>query len=243
MTKPISHQPWLPLVLASAISLTGCSANSDNKVGGNEQDKPKATAPSAVSSASPASAYEALAAAGEPYEAITEQAFTADAATFAKLVAQAQAANDSIREIVPAAQIAVLDERLAAVQQAIAKGQPSDIALSAVEGYRLVVSQFPADAPVPAAVSLLDYAGFRIQADLKSSPPKWSDAREASKLAGQLWSGIDSKVTDINLKKAFAASLQAIDDAITAKDRSAAEKAAVRELDLVDRLETFFSAN
>ena len=46
------------------------------------------------------------------------------------------------------------------------------IAIAAVEGYRVLVSSVAPGANVPTEVNLLDYAGFRYDAGLKTKPTR-----------------------------------------------------------------------
>jgi molybdenum cofactor biosynthesis protein B len=64
-----------------------------------------------------------------------------------------------------------------------------------VEGYRLLVSAAP-QTKIPTAVNLLDYAGFRYDADLKARPVRWSDLKAAVEFANQQWNSISDGVTE-----------------------------------------------
>ncbi len=184
--------------------------------------------------------YANLAAAAEPFEALTEQAFSADKAKLVTLLANVENAAKSIGPVLQAPVSKDLDARIADAKTAIATDKRADIALSAVEGYRLIVSQFPEASSVPPAVSLLDYAGFRIQADLQTVPVRWDDATAALTFAQDQWAGVSGRITDKKLADSFSSTLSQLDDAITNKKLEAAKKAAVAELDQVDELEKFF---
>lgn len=184
--------------------------------------------------------YAKLAAAAEPFEALTEQAFSADATKMAALLADVENAATSIRPVLQQAAAKDLDARIADAKTAIASNKPADIALSAVEGYRLIVSQFPQSSRVPPSVSLLDYAGFRIQADLQAVPTRWEDAAAAMTFAKDQWATVSGRVTDKKLADSFAATLSQLEAAIVQKNLEDAKKTAVSELDQVDDLEKFF---
>ena len=181
-----------------------------------------------------------LPAAAENLEALTEQAFTASPEELVSLFTKAQESVAGISGQLSPQATKSLDGYLRDAKTAIDAGNPSDTALAAVEGYKLIVSAYPPDARIPAAVSLLDYAGFRIQADLKSDPKRWADAQEAAKYAHDQWDQIKDKVTDTDLNKRFTTSLSKLDEYLSVKDDKMAAKAAVTELDLVDELEGFF---
>ena len=222
-----------PLLAIAALS--GCgSSQSPNDSSNSSVQTVAVPQNEAVSSAI------ALAAAAENFEALTEQAFTAKPDELALLFAIAQESATGIAGQLDPAAAKALDGRVKDAKTAIDAGNPPDIALAAVEGYRLIVSAFSPYAKIPVAVSLLDYAGFRIQADLKSEPKRWSDAQEATKFAHGYWDQIKDKVTDAALNKRFASSLASLDEFLSAKEARMASKAVVTELDLVDELERFF---
>jgi hypothetical protein len=185
-------------------------------------------------------AVSGLPAAAENFEALTEQAFTAKPDELALLFANAHESATGIAGQLDPEAAKSLDGRLKDVKTAIDAGNPSDIALAAVEGYKVIVSAFPPDAKIPVAVSLLDYAGFRIQADLQSDPKRWADASAAAKYAQGQWDLIKDSVTDPELNKRFSDSLARLTEYLSVKDDKMAAKAAATELDLVDELETFF---
>jgi hypothetical protein len=223
------------LPLLGIAMLSGCNSSQVPEAGANGGDQ-TVTASQSETMTGPA----ALAAAAENFEALTEQAFTAKPDELALLFAKAQESAAGIAGPLGPEAAKALDGRLKDAKTAIDAGNPSDVALAAVEGFRLIVSAFPPDARIPVAVSLLDYAGFRIQADLKSEPKRWSDAQEATKFAHGHWDQIKDKVTDAALNKRFAASLASLDEFLSAKEARMASKAVVTELDLVDELERFF---
>jgi hypothetical protein len=226
-------QIGLPL-LAIAV-LPGCGSSQSPKTGTEGGDQ-TVVVPQNETAISPIG----LAAAAENFEALTEKAFIAKPDELALLFTKAQESATGIAGQLDPEVIKSLDGRLKDVKTAIDAGKPSDIALAAVEGYKLIVSAFPPDAKIPVAVSLLDYAGFRIQADLKSDPKRWSDAQEATKFAHQQWDEIKGRVTDPGLNKRFADSLTSLDECLSVKNEEMAAKAAATELDLVDELEGFF---
>jgi hypothetical protein len=88
---------------------------------------------------------------------------------------------------------------------------------------------------------LLDYAGFRYDADLKSRPIRWSDMRAAIEFANQQWESISDRITDPALKSKFSATLHQMETAIARKAAAEAKSGVKTELDLVDKLERYFN--
>jgi len=101
----------------------------------------------------------------------------------------------------------------------------------------------PAGGKVPSEVSLLDYAGFRYDADLKAGPARWSDMGKATAFADANWTAIAGRVTDTALTGKIATELAAMKQAVAAHDTAAAAGSVKAELDLVDQLETYFNTH
>lgn len=222
-----------PLAAIAALAACGSSKPAD----GTEQNNAQVVT---VPQNETAATLSGMPAAAENLEALTEQAFTASPAKLDSLFTKVQESVAGIAGQLSPKAAKSLDGHLRDAKTAIDAGNPSDTALAAVEGYKLIVSAYPPDAKVPPAVSLLDYAGFRIQADLKSEPKRWADALVATKYAHEQWDQIKGKVTDIDLRSRFTASLSSLDETLSRKDEKSAAKAAVTELELVDELESFF---
>lgn len=214
--------PVLTAALIGAAPLAAC------------QQQPKPAAPSE------AKAPVAPMAASEYFETLTETAFTATPEQLDAAIAQARTAAERDRKSLPAPVVAALDQRLAQIADHRARMARADLALASVEAYRLVVSAQPAG-PIPVEVSLLDYAGFRYDADLKAQPPRWDDAVQAADFAAQQWARISPRVTNADLRDRFSAALTEMAAAAKARDPGPAAEVATRELDMVDQLETYFS--
>ncbi|MEO8393926.1 MAG: hypothetical protein ABI700_13125, partial [Chloroflexota bacterium] len=106
---------------------------------------------------------------------------------------------------------------------------------------RTLVSNSGDHQKVPKQVSLLDYSGFRYQADLKATPVRWSDAVLAVDFADAQWQQISAMVKDPMLIKNMSEALTAMRSASQSKDAMAAMAASTRELNLVDALEKSFA--
>ena len=181
---------------------------------------------------------EKLLAAAEPFEALTEQAFTAPMPELTKLLAEgrAKAAVASVALDGPAA--AQLRDLSSDLNAAFGGGDRSAVALASVESYRVLVSaQDAATAKAPIAVSLLDYAGFKYAGHLKARPPKWDEMATDVAFAKTTWAGLSGQVTSAGLKGAFETALSGMEDGVAQRNRSLAEHSAQTELALVDLLE------
>jgi hypothetical protein len=181
-----------------------------------------------------------LLAAAEPFEILTEQAFSATLSKLRSLVKKAEMAAKDARAALAADGQRALDQQLSAIVDAEGAKNRSELALAAVEGYRILVSS-AGDTRVPVAVSLLDYAGFRYNADLKSNPVRWVDMQAAVEFAQEQWNAISGQVSQPSLQKSFTSALAQMGEAVAQKSAGAAATSVKNEQELVDKLEAYFT--
>lgn len=179
-----------------------------------------------------------LLAAAEPFETLTEQAFTAPPPELTKLHDEARrqlaAAGPALTNS-DAAKLSVLSSDL---QAAFAQDDRPAIAVASVESFRVLVSaQDATTAKAPIAVSLLDYAGFRFDAHLKAKPPRWNELAGDAAFTRATWAGLRPQVTSAGLADAFETALSGMEEGVSQRNISLAQYAARTELALVDLLE------
>jgi len=182
-----------------------------------------------------------LLAAAEPFEVLTETAFDPSAAKVSKTIADAQAAAPAVRPLLPASAQSSFDRNMADIKSAGAAANAADLAQSSIENYRTLVTQGAGGSPVPAEVSLLDYAGFRYAADLKATPIRWSDMTAAVDFAKQNWAIVKPQIKDSTTASKFQATIDNMAAAAAAKNVDLAKASGGAELDLVDLLEKSFN--
>ncbi|MEO9079912.1 MAG: hypothetical protein ABI268_11460, partial [Rhodanobacter sp.] len=158
----ISGSIALALAMGSSAWATSVAAPS-----GPDQN---ATAP-----ASPSSKDKILLAAAEPFENLTEMAFSSNWPKIDHTINEAKRLAAGAQAFLPQDAVAAMDAHLTAMTAARQKKNRADMALSSIEVYRVLVSSVSAGTKIPVQVSLLDYSGFRYDADLKSSPIRWDD--------------------------------------------------------------------
>jgi hypothetical protein len=233
-----SGSRWLFAPAVAALLFTaGCNRPVSNDVAAGVP----ASQPSAASAESPGNAI--LRNAAEPFEVLTESAFTASWPEVDRLVADAQSAGARARSILPGAAAASLDTRLAAVAAARQAQDRTGLALAAVETYRnLVSSQDAASAQVPIPVSLLDYAGFRYDALARAPNPDWAAMEQTARFAGDQWRALAPSVTSPGLRGIVPQSIGAMSAAASQHDAPFAHSAAATELALVDLIEEHVAA-
>ena len=232
---------WLFGSLALMV-LAGCSKQSSEA--SQTSTTPAATIARSEPAAAPATpplALErrtALVAAAERFENLTEAAFSSNPAEVAKRTATAKSAAGSVREGMNADQGSAFDSALGKIGLAAQGNSPVDLSLASNEGYRAVLSEAGGEPKIPFDNGLLDYAGFRIVADARDPTPRWDDVREALGFASQRWNAVKPLIANAKAKDDFDKALVWIQEALVAKDARSLERAATREFDLVDVLET-----
>lgn len=219
--------------LAAVLAIMGCTGQQ----GASDQS---AAAGNAQNSAA-ASANDSLRLAAEPFEALTEQAFTADWTAIDKLIADARTAIT--RAAAGGEKPKLAEQRLAAIASARAAQDRVQLALASVEGYREVIeAQDPASAAPPIAVSLLDYAGFRYDALAQAPNVDWQEMARSVDFARAQWQAVAPGISSKALPGVVDQSLSAMAKAVERKDVAFARSAAATELSLVDLLEEYASA-
>lgn len=183
---------------------------------------------------------KALLTAAEPFEALTETAFTASKSQRSKAIEADADAVRSVQGIVPQSVLIVLKRNMAAISAADVADHPADIALASIENYRALVSAVPGNPAVPVDVSLLDYSGFRFDADAQATPVRWDDMSRTVAFARQRWSSVRQHGAAAKIAPRFQAALNAMEQAAREKNAAHARLAAKVELDLVDKLEAAF---
>ena len=223
-------------IFATALTLSACGSNNN---AGSKADVPDSTASQATAMNQSETA-TALSAAGEPFEVLAETAFTATPAELDKSILAADGAASMLKTIVPAALSASLQTRLTAIRQARKSDQRVDLSLASIEGFRDIVSAVPGSPAVPINVSLLDYAGFRYDADAQAKPPRWDDMAAATTFARERWATLSGLAPLSKLRTRFGDGLTAMDAAVRAHNVTQARAAAKAELAMVDELEAAF---
>lgn len=233
--RELSNKLFLSLSAAIAVSSCGQGAPSDQA----NSSAPGSSATTPTTSAAP-TGDAAIVAAAEPFEKLTETAFTATPAVLDATIAEVRSAAQGVRGSLAPEAATTLDARLADIDAARKSDNRADLAIAAVEGYRTLVSTAAPGAKVPVAVKLLDYAGFRYDADLKAKPPRWADMTQAASFGREQWATISSQVTDSALRANMDKALAEMADGASKRDATVGSAAAQRELALVDDLEKFF---
>ena len=198
--------------------------------------------PAAARTPAAADSNKKLRDAAEPFEKLTEISFSAALPKIDRTIREAEAAAQGARGVLSNDAANQLDGQISAMNSARQKQDRASLALSSIEAYRVLVSAVTDKAKVPTEVSLLDYAGFRYDADLKATPVRWGDMAEAVSFARKTWVTFAPTVKSSPLAMEFEKAISNMDTAVVTKSKQRASSSVKTELDLVDRLEKFFSA-
>jgi hypothetical protein len=227
---------WLPASIAASLLLlaTGCGRQPAQAQAAGESD----LTPAAIRAADANARNDVLLASAEPFEALTEQAFTASWPQMDSLIADARAAATNAKRVLPSPLDANIDRQAAAIEASRQSGDRSGLALASVETYRrLVEAQDPAVLQVPVAVSLLDYAGFRYDALAQARVVDWKAMDEAARFAGDQWQSLAPTMRSKALPGVMTESIRGMSVAAKRRDPVLARSAAATELALVDLIE------
>ena len=223
------------VVIAALLPLAACGQNVA------PQSRQSRSRDVATTSSTPT--YDAaMLAAAEPFEKLTETAFSGSPDTLDVTIGEVNDAAGRVRRTMTGNVVLRLDERLADIAAARKSGDRAELAIAAVEGYRVLVSAVSGGGIVPIAVNLLDYAGFRYDADLKAQPTRWADMTQAALVGREQWTLISSRVADPSLRAKMDTILGEMAAAVQGRNASSAAAASQLELALVDDLETYFKS-
>jgi hypothetical protein len=203
----------------------------------------EAASPAAATSLAPSdidAGSSHLLAAAEPFEALTEMAFSSLGLQLKRAIIAADAAAKGARGSLPEASLAPLDARLSEIHEAYKSDDRAGLAISSVEVYRILVSAAH-PGKVPTAVNLMDYAGFRYDADFKAKPIRWQDMKEAAAYAREQWASISDKIADRALKETVDTALTDMELGAAQQNTFKARRSVNSELRVVDQLEKYFS--
>lgn len=222
--------------MAALLALNGCSRSADHNSIGNQANQ--VTTETASGSLSP---NDLLLAAAEPFEAITEQAFTGSWPSLDASIKTGRASIATARRVVSPEWGSRLDKQLVAVETARRDNDRPALALAAVETYRqLVEAQDARQAIAPIAVSLLDYAGFRYDALAQSPKVDWIAMRNTAQYARRQFDAIAPAIKSGALRDVTSQSIAAMDRAVATRNVPFARNSAATELAIVDLLEEYF---
>ena len=184
---------------------------------------------------------ETLLNAMSPYEDMAEAALDKDTKGIAEAIHAAGSETADVLKALPNENVKSFEERLRAIKDAAKSKDHFSVAVNAVEMFRLLTDSLDATKlEVPKEVSLLDYAGFRLQVLAAAKEPDWEKMKLTVIEADKWWKTIEEKVEDSSLVATFRSTLTGLQQAIESKNLPMLRFAAQIDLDLVDLLESAF---
>ena len=207
-----------------------------------------AFAQSAGASKSPALAgtdqAQSLADGAEIFENLTESASALDEVEFNKALSEYEKLSPEIFPHLSPERKTRLETLMRGVHEDWQKKDRGAMAIQSIEVYRLLQeSIIDHGQSVPKEVSLLDYAGFKLNGLLLSPQPDWKEVAKTTQEASAWWTAIKPRITDKNLRDAMDHTIRGINDAAARKDTNLLRFAANMDLILVDGMEAFFESS
>jgi len=229
-------------IAAAAVSLAfGAVSMGDGHAQTSRRGIPSLSSAPALT-ASDLARNERLRAASEPFEKLTEISFDQDLTTIDQTISEAQKSVAELGNALSGEAAQQVGQQLSALRTGREKADRVALALSSIEIYRLLVTAAAPGSKVPNEVYLLDYAGFRCNADLKAVPVRWEDMAQAASFARASWAVLLPMAERSPISARFSKALADIEQSVAQRDAPLAAAAVKAELDLVDELETFFAA-
>ena len=173
-----------------------------------------------------------------PFEDMIEFALAGSDADISKALVTADQRSNDIKTALSASSASEFSALMEGLHRAATDKDHHEVARAAVEVFRLLIDSLQAKGlEMPKEVSLLDYAGFKLQVIAASQRPDWEDIRSTVGEAAGWWNAINSKVSGKGLYDAFGSTIRGLDEAANLENLPMLRFAAQMDLDLVDLLE------
>ena len=189
-----------------------------------------------------AKANETLLAATGPFEDMVGPALAKNDKGIAKQLAGADQQAGAVKKTLPTDAAQQFERLLQTIHKAAESKDDMAVAQNAVSVFRLLVDNLKADAlKVPKEVSLLDYAGYKLQVLAAAEKPDWAAMSQVAADADTWWKAIaKTKVSEKNLRAAVTSTILGLKQATQEQNLAMLKFAAQIDLDLVDLLEGHF---
>jgi hypothetical protein len=186
-------------------------------------------------------ANEALLRGTSPFEDMIGFALSTNDARRTKALAAADARSASVKEALSSAAATEFESLVEAIHKAAKDKNHYAVAANAVEVFHLMIDNLQADIlKIPKEVSLLDYAGFKLQVLAAAPHADWEAMRKIVANATTWWGAIKAKVTDKRLRDTVNSTVRGLEQAGKSENLPMLQFGAQIDLDLVDLLEAFF---
>lgn len=184
-----------------------------------------------------------LLSATSPFEDMVGPALSGDDAGLAKMLPEADGQAAGVKRALPPAAVSQFEELLASLHKSVAAKDHYATADGAVRVFKLLVDNVqPGGLKIPKEVSLLDYAGFKLQVLAAAKQPDWDAMQKATTEAAASWNAIKAKVTDKRVRDTVDSTIAGMEKAVKIENLPMVQFAAQIDLDLVDVLEGHFQS-
>lgn len=184
---------------------------------------------------------EVLLSASAPFEDLTENALAGNKKGMRAALKAYDEQAEKVSKVLSPKVRHDIELMVSTIRKAEQRGDNETVALNSVEAYRTLIESLDAAAlKVPVQVSLLDYAGFKLEVLLHVKSPDWQVLRKTAEEARRHWTSIESHVSDKGLRDAVNTMIMGMNRATTLKNAEMAQFAAQVDLALVDLLEEYF---
>ncbi len=176
-----------------------------------------------------------------PFEDVVEFALVTNTASMSKALAAVDNSAAAVKAVLPAPAAIKFASLVQGIHHSAADNKLHAVAEKAVEVFRLLIDNLQSEGlREPLEVSLLDYAGFKLQVLATSEQPDWTAMRKTVVDAAAWWSVTKAKVSDKGLRDAFNSTVRGLETASNTENLPLLHFAARMDLDLVDLLEAHF---
>lgn len=180
--------------------------------------------------------------ASSPFEDLTEYALAGNIKEMTKSINFCKNKLKKVKHILKSNDYKKLENIIKDAQKFKNAGEYSNVALAAVDGYKILISELNRQGSVvPKQVSLMDYTGFKAKALLGSKNIGWKELLNNANEAGKLWSEIQHGVKSPGLHDAVNTAIKGMKESAIEKNVTASKLSAEMNLDLVDLLEGYFN--
>lgn len=179
-----------------------------------------------------------------PFEDMTEFALEKDDEGIMKSLTKVEDANKEqlFSKHLTKESIAVLNDKLDALQGLIKQKDYEHIALASTEIFEYNASNFMDSKKIETQIQIehLDYMGFKVLALLNQKKIDWQNIEQTISKVEKEWLALSPSVTDSNLKDSFELLFSGLHLCAQNKDTKMGEILAAMDLSLVDVLENSF---
>jgi hypothetical protein len=174
-------------------------------------------------------------------ENFVEQVLAGDQTKSTQTAQSIASQSPALKAVISETAFAALQSRLRDQEQALVRKDMTAAALASVEMYRtLQESLGPSARSAPLQLSLLDYSGFKIMAQVGAPHPNWTAIEDSVKEMSGFWHALAPKIRDKRLSGLLTSTEAGLVEANMKQDAAYTAFAAKMLLDEVDLLEAQF---